>query len=143
MAPQHPAVLSREPPRFRHGLLVAVIYAGGCIGALARAGLAHGLVSGDGWPWATFIANIGGAALLAYFATRLRERQRPSTYRRRFIETGVCGSLTTFSALPIEVIRLARHGHAPLGAIYLATTIVAGLAVMQLVTNLARRARPR
>ena len=120
-------------------MVAALIYAGGCIGALARAGLVQALPPGNGWPWAIFIVNIVGVALLAYFATKLRERQRPSTYRRRFVETGVCGSLTTFSALPVEVIGLSRHGHALLAVAYLGVTIVTGLIVMQAVTRLARR----
>jgi CrcB protein len=135
----HPAIAPRVPPRWSPALVAALIYAGGCLGALARAALAQALPPGSGWPWAIFIVNIVGVALLAYFATKLRERQRPSTYRRRFVETGVCGSLTTFSALPVEVITLSRHGHAALAAAYLAVTIVAGLVVMQAVTSLARR----
>jgi CrcB protein len=134
-----PAITPRVPSNWSAGLVVALIYAGGCIGALARAALVQALPPGDGWPWAIFIVNIVGVALLAYFATKLRERQRPSTYRRRFIETGVCGSLTTFSALPVEVIGLSRHGHAALAASYLVVTIVAGLIVMHTVTRLARR----
>ncbi len=133
------AIAPRVPPSWSAGLVVALIYAGGCIGALARAALAQALPPGDGWPWATFSVNLVGVALLAYFATKLRERQRPSTYRRRFVETGVCGSLTTFSALPIEAIGLSRHGHAPLAVAYLGVTIVTGLIVMRAVTRVARR----
>lgn len=135
----HPTIAPRVPPSWSTGLVAALIYAGGCIGALARAGLVQALPPGNGWPWAIFIVNIVGVALLAYFATKLRERQRPSTYRRRFVETGVCGSLTTFSALPVEVIGLSRHGHALLAGTYLGVTIVTGLIVMQAVTRLARR----
>ena len=43
-------------------------------------------------------------------ATRLQERLPPSTYRRPFLGTGLCGALTTFSTLQIEVIRLGRDG---------------------------------
>lgn len=99
--------------------------------------------TGDRWPWATFVANLGGAALLAYFATRLQERLPPSTYRRPFVGTGVCGALTTFSALQIEGVRLARHGHTGLAAAYLVVTLLTGLAVMLVVTKLVRRVRLR
>jgi CrcB protein len=106
--------------------------------------LAEGFPSaGTGWPWATFAANLGGTALLAYFATRLQERLPPSTYRRPFVGTGVCGALTTFSTLQIEAIRLARHGHTGLAAAYFGATVLLGLAVMLVVTKLVRRARLR
>ena len=99
--------------------------------------------TGGGWPWATFTANIGGTALLAYFATRLQERLPPSTYRRPFVGTGVCGALTTFSTLQIEAIRLARHGHAGVAVTYFVATVLVGFAVMLVVTKLVRRARLR
>jgi CrcB protein len=99
--------------------------------------------TGGGWPWATFTANLGGTALLAYFATRLQERLPPSTYRRPFVGTGVCGALTTFSTLQIEAIRLARHGHSALAVAYFVVTVLVGFAVMLVVTKLVRRTRLR
>jgi fluoride exporter len=136
-----PTLAERVPARWSTPLLLALIFAGGCLGALARARLAQALPAGAGWPWATFLVNIAGVALLAYFATRLRERQRPSTYRRRFIETGLAGSLTTFSALPVEAIRLSRDGHTLLAIVYLASTLAVGLLLMDALTRLVRRMR--
>jgi len=81
---------------------LAAIFAGGFGGAIARAALAQSLVTGPGqWPWATFIVNMLGAALLGYFVTRLQERLPPSLYRRAFLATGVCGALTTFSTVMV------------------------------------------
>jgi CrcB protein len=136
-----PTLAERVSARWSTPLLLALIFAGGCLGALARASLAQALPAGAGWPWATFVVNIAGVALLAYFATRLRERQRPSTYRRRFIETGLAGSLTTFSALPVEAIRLSRDGQGLLAVVYLAATLAAGLLLMEAVTGLVRKRR--
>jgi len=123
---------------------VAAVFVGGCAGALARAGLVEGMPAGDrGWPWATFVANVVGTALLAYFVTRLQERLPPSTYRRPFVGTGLCGALTTFSTLQIEAIRLSRHGHPGLAAAYVGTSVAAGFAAMLVVTKLVRRTRLR
>jgi CrcB protein len=138
---EEPVFADRIPARWSPHLVAALIFTGGCLGAIARAGLAQALPPAAGWPWATFIVNVAGVAILAYFATRLRERQRPSTYRRRFVETGLCGSLTTFSALPIEAIRLSRDGNTALAVLYLGSTVVAGLVLMAAVTRLARRLR--
>jgi hypothetical protein len=62
---------------------LAAIFAGGFIGAVARAGLVEAFPPDPGrWPWATFVANIAGAALLGYVSTRLQERLPLSSYRR-------------------------------------------------------------
>jgi fluoride exporter len=54
---------------------LAAIFAGGFAGAVARAGLVEAIPYQPGeWPWATFVANVVGALLLAYFTTRLQER---------------------------------------------------------------------
>lgn len=95
-------------------------------------------VSAAGWPWATFLANVAGTVLLAAVATRLHERPPRSIHLRPFLGTGVCGALTTFSTLQVEVIRMVHHGHAALAAAYLAVSLLAGLAAVQAITTLAR-----
>jgi CrcB protein len=133
--------ISRLRPRSlpRERLLLA-IFVGGAVGALLRAGLEQKFpASGHEWPWATFVANVLGTVLLAYFVTRLQERLPPSTYPRPFLGTGLCGALTTFSTLQIEVIKLARNDHAILGVTYLVTSVGVGLVAVQVATALVRR----
>jgi fluoride exporter len=120
------------------------IFAGGVIGALARAGLARGIGAGaHGWPWATFVANLAGTALLAYFTTRLQERLPPTTYRRPLLGTGFCAALTTFSTFQVELIRLVRNGDAGVAVAYLAASLAGGLFLLYLVSAVTRRVRLR
>jgi fluoride exporter len=137
--------IRRLQPRTRVRVrLLLAIFVGGAVGALLRAGLEEAFpASGHDWPWATFLVNVLGAALLAYFATRLQERLPPSTYPRPFLGTGVCGALTTFSTLQIEVIELCRNGHAILGVGYLVASVILGLVVVQVATALVRRVPAR
>jgi CrcB protein len=122
--------------------LYAAIFAGGVVGALARAGLVRAFpFEHHGWPWATFIANLVGTAALGYFTTRLQERLPPSTYRRPFLGTGLCGALTTFSTLQLELVELARQGHVALAVAYLVASVSAGLVLMHVASALTRRAR--
>ncbi|HET8528728.1 MAG TPA: fluoride efflux transporter CrcB [Gaiellaceae bacterium] len=122
--------------------LQLAVFAGGIVGALARAGLVQAFpTDGRGWPWATFVANVAGTAALAWFTTRLQERLPPSTYRRPLLGTGFCGALTTFSTFQVELIELARHGRWPLAVAYLAASLALGLLAVQLVTGLTRRVR--
>jgi len=121
---------------------LAAIFAGGFIGAVARGALAQGLIArADQWPWATFIVNLLGAALLGYFITRLQERLPPSLYQRAFLGTGICGALTTFSTVMIELAQMIEGGHLALAAGYAAASLAGGFAAIFLSTKLVRRAR--
>jgi CrcB protein len=121
---------------------LAAIFAGGFLGALGRAALAKGLVSpAYAWPWATFVVNMIGAALLGYFVTRLGERLPPSLYGRAFLGTGVCGALTTFSTVTVELVQMLEGDHVALAVGYTAASVAGGLAVVFLTTKLVRRAR--
>lgn len=122
----------------------AAIFAGGSLGALARAALAT-LAPSDAasWPWATFTVNIVGAFLVGYFTTRLLERLPLSSYRRPLLGTGFCGGLTTFSTMQVETVKMIEHGHWALAAAYTLVSIVVGLLAVHLATALVRRARVR
>jgi fluoride exporter len=117
---------------------IAAIFAGGFLGAVARAEVAVALPPHPGqWPWATFAVNLVGAFMLGYFATRLQERLPLSAYRRPFVGTGVCGGLTTFSTMQVELLRMP----AGLALGYAAATIAGGFVAVAVATNLVRRAR--
>jgi CrcB protein len=116
------------------------IFAGGCLGALARAGLGEWLPHAPGaWSWPTFAANVAGAALLGWAITRLQERTPPTSYRRPLIGTGVCGALTSVSTLQLELLDLADAGRAGLALGYAAASLAAGFGVVWLATGVARR----
>ncbi len=124
------------------GRELLAIYAGGVIGALARVGLAQAAPNGAaGWPWATFAANMVGALLLGYFVTRLQERLPPSSYRRPLLGTGLCGALTTFATLQLELFTMLDGGHLALAAGYIAATLAGGFACVHLATAAVRRTR--
>jgi fluoride exporter len=116
---------------------LGAIFLGGALGALLRAGLAEGLPDpGVGWPWATFIVNLAGSALLGYWFTTLPHAQ----YRRPLLTTGFCGALTTFSTVQVELVEMMDAGRLGLGCLYLGVSVAAGLAGVQAATAFARRA---
>jgi CrcB protein len=121
---------------------VAAIFVGGFVGAVARAELVEALAPKPGrWPWATFIVNVVGAALLGYFVTRLQERLPVSAYRRPLLGTGFCGALTTFSAMQIELLRMLDANRVGLALAYALASVAAGFFAVAVATNLVRRAR--
>lgn len=121
---------------------LAAIFVGGFAGALARAELLEALPDHPGhWPWATFIVNILGAFLLGYFVTRLTERLPVSAYRRPLLGTGLCGGLTTFSTMQLELLRMLDANRIGLAVAYAAVSIAAGFVGVAAATNTVRRAR--
>jgi CrcB protein len=119
---------------------LAAIFVGGFIGAVARAELGEAFDAGGAdWPWATFMANVAGAFLLGYFATRLQERLPLSAYRRPFLGTGICGALTTFSTMQLELLRMLDADRIGLALAYSAASIALGFMAVVAATNLVRR----
>lgn len=128
-------------PRVDHRELAA-IFVGGFVGAVARVAVARAISpSGSAWPWATFSVNVAGAFLLGYFATRLQERLPLSAYRRPFLGTGICGGLTTFSTLQVELLKLIDAGRIGLAIGYAAASIAAGLVAVAVATAAVRRVK--
>jgi fluoride exporter len=123
---------------------LAAVFAGGFTGTVARAEVAEALPFHPGrWPWATFAVNIAGALLLGYATTRLQERLPLSAYRRPFLGTGICGGLTTFSTMQLELVRMLDGGHVLLALAYAVISVVGGFLAIALATNAVRRARIR
>jgi CrcB protein len=121
---------------------LAAIFLGGFLGAVARFGLVEALPPHPGrWPWATFAANVAGTFALGYVTTRLQERLPLSAYRRPFLGTGVCGALTTFSTMQLELLDMLDQGDGGLAAAYAAASLAAGFLAVAVATNLVRHAR--
>lgn len=118
---------------------LAAIYLGGVLGALARVGLAQATPHGpDSWPWGTFAVNMGGALLLGYFFARLRDHPEDSL-AHPFLTTGICGTLTTFSTVQLELFEMIDGGHLAIAAAYLGATLLAGSLCVRAGIALERR----
>ncbi len=134
---------SRRPTRPRlDPRELAAIFAGGGAGTLARALLGEALPHGaTAWPWPTFAVNITAAFLLGYVVTSLRERLPPFSYRRPLLGTGLCGGLSTFSTMQVEILNMLDGRAWALALGYAAASIATGYAAIRLATALARAAQ--
>lgn len=121
---------------------LGAIFAGGFVGAITRAEVAVAVPYRVGqWPWATFIVNVVGAFLVGYFTTRLQERLPVSAYRRPLLGTGLCGGLTTFSTMQLELLRMLDQDRLGFALAYAVSSVVLGFLAVAVATNLVRRAR--
>jgi CrcB protein len=127
-------------PTRRHHLLayrreLIAVFLGGCAGALARTGLIEAFPVDPGhWPWATLIANFAGAFALGAINTLLP----PSAYGRPLLGTGLCGALTTFSTLQLELLRMLERGEEGLALAYVSVSVAGGIALVVAATALVR-----
>jgi len=121
---------------------LAAVFAGGFVGAVLRAGVVEAFPPTVGrWPWATFAVNIFGAFLLGFAATRLGARRASLDLRLRFVGTGVCGALTTFSTLQLELLQMLDADRAGLALAYATVSAAVGYLAVALASTLARRAQ--
>lgn len=119
--------LTRSDPR-----RLAAIYAGGVVGALARVGLAEAFPHGaETWPWATFAVNLAGALLLGFFIASLRGH-RAEAPSFALLTTGICGTLTTFATLQLELFEQIEAGCPGLAAGYVAASLAGGYACVSI-----------
>lgn len=91
-------------------MTVALLAAGGALGALARYGVATWVQrrTGPGFPWGTLVVNVlGSFALGVVFASVADHPWRPMVVT--FVATGFLGDFTTFSTFAYEAAAL---GHA-------------------------------
>ena len=128
----------RRPPRAPLGGAEALaVFAGGVIGALVRSTIARRIALHPGdWPWASFSVNMAGAAVLGFAVARLQSRPAPSPRARAFIAAGVCGTLTTFSAMMLELLHMLDGGRVGLALAYAAASIAGGLLLVTVAGRL-------
>jgi CrcB protein len=121
---------------------IAAIFVGGAIGTLLRAALSEAFpLPATAWPWPIFAVNIVAAFVLGYAVTRLQERLPLSAYRRPLLGTGLCGGLSTFSTMQVEILKMIDAHVWGLAIGYAAASVAAGYAAIQLATAMVRRVR--
>ena len=120
--------------------ILAVVAAGGALGAVARHGLDLALPRETGeLPWSTLTANVLGSLLIGLAAVYLVERRHPSTWAYPFVGTGILGGFTTFSTYAVQTRVLVGEGEAALAVAYVLGTLAFAVLAARLGTVLGRR----
>jgi CrcB protein len=124
-----PRVIRPWQPRLAHYTAVGI---GGLLGANARYQVGEWIASrwSTAFPWGTLLINVSGSFVLSLFLTLTAERfsVRPTT--RLFVATGFLGGYTTFSTFSYEAVRLLQRGHPTRAMLYVAASLIAGIAAV-------------
>jgi len=113
--------------------MVKVLFAvgsGGFFGSVLRYLVYRYFETGSfsGFPWGTLAVNMIGS-LLAGFLFGLSDKTNLIPHSLNlFLMVGFCGGFTTFSAFALENIKLYQNGAFSITFLYLAITILMGLA---------------
>jgi fluoride exporter len=119
----------------------AFIAAGGLMGALCRYALKN-LTLFDykgSFPLNTFIINLSGSLLLAFFLSVTLEAVRVDTNLKFGVSTGFFGAYTTFSAFCREIFVLMQQRQYIPALAYLGLSLLLGLAAAWLGQLLGTR----
>lgn len=122
---------------------LALVAAGGALGAVARHGVEEVVPSVGGFPLATFTVNVLGAFVLGALLRALALGPPRSPALRLFAAVGVLGAFTTVSSFVVEADLLVRDGRWGLAVGYLAATLAAGLVASRLGVTVSRPRRLR
>jgi CrcB protein len=114
---------------------------GGAFGCTARYGLTQliQLVWGRNFPTATLVINVLGSFILGFLFFETLERLTMAPALRTAILTGGLGGFTTFSTFMVESVLLVEDGRPGGAFLYLALSIVLGLAAAVAGGLLSRR----
>ncbi len=131
----------RRPSVWRgQGPVVAVVAAGGALGAAARYGASLIWPPPTGaFPWTTFWVNVVGCAVIGVFMVVITDVRAAHRLVRPFFGTGVLGGFTTFSTYAVDIQKLVDETRFWTALLYLFATLVAALAAVWLAVTAARR----
>lgn len=95
-------------------------------------------VCGQGFPWGTLMVNLLGCFLFGMLFAVFGKSSATDNTWYLLLTTGVCGGFTTFSTFANESVQMLQQGNTWGFVGYVATSIVAGLALIALGYGVAR-----
>lgn len=105
-----------------------IVFLGAGIGGALRHGVnvAAFRLLGAGFPWGTLAVNVAGSFVMGLVAEYFALRSGLPQHWRLFLNTGILGGFTTFSAFSLEVALLYERGELiPAGLYVLASVLLA------------------
>ena len=93
---------------------------------------------GQGFPWGTLMVNLLGCFLFGMLFAVFGKSNATDNTLYLLLTTGICGGFTTFSTFANESVQMLQQGNTWGFVGYVATSVVAGLALIALGYGVAR-----
>ncbi len=114
------------------------VAAGGALGSVLRYGMSCLLGPARNFPWSTFIVNLLGSFLIGTFWGYMAKNSNMGSGAALFLSVGLCGGFTTFSTFSKEGLQLFLASNYLMLALYLAGSVILGIALAALGYFLTR-----
>ncbi|MPY95700.1 MAG: fluoride ion transporter CrcB [Acidimicrobiia bacterium] len=114
------------------------------IGGAAGAGTRWAVLTWAGsslFPWPVLALNIAGSVLLGVLLAEAWPHPSARLLLHDVAGIGFCGGLTTFSTFALEVVDLARDGHAQMASAYAVLSVLGAIAGVMAGAAALRRLR--
>jgi len=110
---------------------ILLIGSGGFIGSVARYGLQQLIARfySPAFPLGTLLVNLAGCFAIGLIYGLAERGTWLNEDGRLFLAIGLCGGFTTFSSFSYENIKLVRDGQFGLALLYIAVSVVLGMAL--------------
>ena len=121
--------------------LLSYIAVGGALGAVGRY-LFTVLISqwlNSGFPYGTIFVNIVGSFALGCLLSALALEWSPSHEVRSFVQVGILGTFTTFSAFSMDAYNQIIRGDYITAAVYVVVSVIAGIIALIIGVALVRQ----
>ena len=110
---------------------ILAVGAGSCVGGIARYLISIAMKGvGKGFPWGTLTVNLIGCLLIGLLWGYFSKTATEGTGWALFLTIGLCGGFTTFSTFSKEALVILQSGNVLSFALYLAVSILAGIALV-------------
>ena len=119
-------------------MTIVLVALGSALGGVCRYLVSLALNGADGFPYGTLAVNVVGSLAIGALTGWLAHGAGSAAAVRAFAVVGFCGGFTTFSTFSNETFRMLENGQFGQLSLYVALSLLAGLAAVALGVALAR-----